>query len=253
MRNILLEKLARSTPLSLGHAFCSQCKYPLSAFLSKDENNPEVIRIAAGGFTQTSVQERLSEILAADNFLRQCCGKAEALAKAIDVLFLDRLQAEAFPTNEPTLAFLPHLFEEALSKFDQVLYNEGDFKKYAYFHLYNLEIVGDLKLQPPYAGWFIAKLEPSLVPVLFGESSASSFISPMTTGTHFLVCQDTDGFEQENLYEWLSRRWQDAHPYRQVLQYAIEGIVNIDYVCPYFSPDWINKVHKWGLYYLAAC
>ncbi len=194
--------------------------------------------------------DSLGEILTSDNFLQQCCGRPEALAKAIDVLFLNRLKLEAYPSTEQTLAFVPHLFEKALGEFDQALYGQGDFKKLAYFHLYNLDIQGDIKLQPPYEGWHIAKLDPRDIATLFGESSASSFISPTVTGTHFLICIDNEGFDREELYEWLSRRWKDAQPYRQVLQYSIDGIVNIDYACPYFFPVWVNQIHKWGLYYL---
>jgi hypothetical protein len=31
---------------------------------------------------------------------------------------------------------------------------------------------------------------------------------------------------------------------------TVDGIVDIDYACPYFLPKWVNEVHKWGLYYL---
>lgn len=185
MRNPLLEKFARCIPISLGYEFCEKYKFPISAFLVKEENEPELSQIVAGGLSHSSVLQELNEILASDNFLRLCCGKPDALAKAIDILFLGKLTLEAFPSASPTLAFLPHLFEEAITKLDQLLYDQGEFKRQAYFHLYNMSIEGAIQLQSPFDGWFITKLEPPSVAVLFGESSVYSFISPSTTGTCF--------------------------------------------------------------------
>jgi hypothetical protein len=250
MRNTLLEKFARNIPIALGYDFCTKYKFPISAFLVLKENDPDLANIFTRGLSHSSLLEQLGEILASDKFLLNCCGKPEALAKAIDILFLKKLKPEAFPAASPTLAFVRHRFEEALAQFEQDLFEQRQFKRRAYFHLFNLTVEGDIRLQSPLGGWFVQKLDPESVAVLFGESSAFSFISPSTTGTCFLVCEDTVGFEAEDLYAWLSRRWTDAQPYRQVLQYTVDGIVDIDYACPYFLPKWVNEVHKWGLYYL---
>lgn len=248
--NTLLEKFARNIPIALGYDFCAKYKFPISAFLVIKENDPELAKILARGLSHSSLLEQLGELLASDKFLLSCCGKPEALAKAIDILFLKKLKLEAFPSASPTLAFVRHLFEKSLTQFEQDLFEQRQFMRRAYFHLFNLTIEGDIRLQAPLDGWFIQVLDPESVAILFGEPSAHSFISPSTTGTCFLVCEDTIGFEDEDLYAWLSRRWIDAQPYRQVLQYTMDGIVDIDYACPYFVPNWVNEVHKWGLYYL---
>ncbi|MEX5214642.1 MAG: hypothetical protein NW703_10810 [Nitrospiraceae bacterium] len=132
-------------------------RFPISAFLVTDETESEVKQIVAGGASHMSVLKQLNDILAGDTFLRECCGTPEKLAKAIDILFLKRLNLEAFPTPAPTLAFIPHQFEEALAKLDQLLYAQGQFKRQAFFHLYNVTLEGDIQLQPPADGWFISK------------------------------------------------------------------------------------------------
>jgi hypothetical protein len=124
--------------------------------------------------------------------------------------------------------------------------------KRAYFHLYNfLARPEDLPLAP-YPGWKIEELEHTSIAQVLGENSFSSFLSPPSTGRMFLSIQDSEGFNLESLNEWIKRRWVNITPYRQVLQYSKDAVVDIDYVAPYFNPPWVNQIHRGGLYYWGA-
>lgn len=251
MRNEKLEAFIRQIVGPLGHEFCQKYKYPLLAFITLEETSEETRDVVARGLTHSIVKTSLEDILNNDQHLMKCCGDADHLARTIDMFFLKKLTANHFPGSQ-SFGFVQDELEAPLSDFDQVLYERGPFQRYAYFHLFDLTIIDECRIQPPYEEWFIQKVEPQTVSVLFGESSVRSFISPPLTGTWFLVCRDTTGFEAETLENWLIRRWKEAAPFRRVLQYSIDGIVDIDYVCPYFSPDWVNDIHRWGLYYVGS-
>jgi hypothetical protein len=242
MKNERLESFLRGIVDPLGTEFLAKYQYPLSAFILFNENDEEIRAIASNGLRPVSVITSLKEILNEDAHLAKCCGDAAHLAQAIDILFLKRL-------NLFTLGKLSNYIHHPLSQLDNVLY-ERDFEKHACFHLFNVSFLGDLVLKPPSDSWRFANIGPQGVPLLFGESSYHSFISPPETGTWFLLSRDPEGFDKELLDDWLARRWGEAQRFRQVMQYAVDGVLDIDYVCPYFSPTWVNDIHKGGLYYL---
>jgi hypothetical protein len=246
MKNERLALFLRRIVDPLGAAFLAKYKYPLSAFILFQEDNPLVRDIVSNGLKPDLVISTLRDILREDEHLAKCCGDPAGLAKAIDILFLTKL-------NLFVLGKLSQYIDEPLSKLNEELYESGQFGKHACFHLFNVTFPGDdLVLKSPYDGWVFANLGPQEVPLLFGESSYHSFISPPRTGTWFLLSKDTQGFDKELLEDWLLRRWGEAQQFRQVMQYAVDGIVDIDYVCPHFSPDWVNDIHKVGLYYLGV-
>lgn len=251
MRNERLETFLCQIVGLLGHEFSQQYRYPLLAFLTFAEASDETRDIAARGLTHSIVKTGLEDILNNDEHLLKCCGDADHLARTIDMFFLKKLTANQFPGGQK-FGFVQDELAAPLSDFDQVIYGRGPFQRYAYFHLFDLSLLNECRIQPPYEEWFIQKVDPQTVSTLFGETSITSFISPPLTGTWFLVCRDTTGFEAETLENWLIRRWKEAAPFRQVLQYSVDGIVDIDYVCPYFSPDWVNDIHRWGLYYVGS-
>lgn len=250
MRNEILGALARRIVYQLGYDYCAHYKYPLTAFISAPKDSAEVQTIASRGLNQEAIQSSLRDILSQDAHLLKCCGDVWHLAQAIDILFLRKLSVLHFTAEEALPDTQPDFLDTALLEFDQQLYEQGEFAKFACFHLFNVKLLSDQHIHPPYDGWVIRELEGTAVPQLFGESSFHSFISPPPTGTWFLVCKDTNGFETEQLYDWLAHRWTEAQPFRQAMQYAVDGILDIDYVVPHFSPNWVNDIQKAGLYYL---
>ncbi|MEO7859466.1 MAG: hypothetical protein ABIU05_03320 [Nitrospirales bacterium] len=225
--------------------------YPLSAFLVLGGTDPRIQPIIARGLTQEGVRSVLNTLLSHDSTLSKYCKNSDDLGRTLDILFFRKLSPFAYPEYPEGFKFGGDPVENALSDLHKELY-ELEFKKTAYFHLFNLFHTGELSLEPPYPGWRIIQLEMTSVAPLLGEATPASFLSPHHAGTLFLISEDAEGFDKETLQDWLIRRWKDAAAYRQVLQYSFDGIVDIDYVVPHFSPEWLNEVHRHGLYYWGA-
>lgn len=252
MPNEELNSLLRQVVPQIGWEHARTYRYPLAAFLSLG-NDPEQVRpIIDRGLVPEDLRNRLAQILLDDPFLTKCCKTPDQLAKVLDILFFRDLSPSAFPDGITGLGLGGDPVAAALSKLHMELYEQGAFRKSAHFHLFNLSHLGNLLIEPPYPEWKIVKLEMTSVAPLLGETTAISFLSPPQSGTLFLVCEDTSGFDHETMQEWLVRRWKDAAPFRQVLQYSIDGVMDIDYVVPTFTPKWLNEVHRSGLYYLGS-
>lgn len=225
---------------------------PLRAFLSMHDRPIEIQSVLDRGFTPDIANARLEEVLAEDSFLAQCCGDIWHLAHALDLLFFSRLPDSSYSGLMPPSDVRGSLFDEALEHLDRSLYQEGEFTKTAYFHLFNFHANPQDYPEAPYPGWRFVELEHRSIPQILGESSWSSFLSPPHTGRIFLAVHDCEGFNRETLNEWLEKRWKDIAPFRQVLQYSMDAIVDIDYVAPYYTPSWVNTIHREGLYYWGA-
>jgi hypothetical protein len=240
--------------------FCQKYVTPLRAFLSVVKNFEDQKRyqeIEEIELTADYVYSELEKILAQDSFLRQCCGDKERLAHALDVLFFSRI-SDCFVNFSFSAAGLgaspgipnPQLLDKRINELESELYGQGNFEKHAYFHLFNFETLRTEDLPPPpYSGWEFRKLDFGAKAQLLGETGFSSFLSPTGTGEYFLFVKDEEGFDSESLETWLNRRWEDAFPYCQILQYSKDAIVDIDYVVPDFNPPWVNQVQRGGLYY----
>jgi hypothetical protein len=251
MRNQKLATLSRRIVHQFGHVYSTQYLYPLTNFVSAT-SDATVQTIASRGLSQESIQSSLREILDGDAHLLKCCGDVWHLAQAIDVLFLRKLSVLHFAAEDTLSDTQPGYLDGALHEFEQQLYEQGEFQKFACFHLFNVKFLSTHVIKPPYDGWVINELEHSAVPRLMGEPSIRSFVSPPSTGTWFLICKDSNGFETELLYDWLARRWKEAQPFRKVIQYTVDGVCDIDYVVPHFSPEWVNEIQKGGLYFLGS-
>lgn len=222
---------------------------PLRAFLSMQDEPENIQGVIERGFTIEHATARLETILAEDPLLDQCCGDSEHLAHALDLLFFTRLHASTYIGSIPSLGFAPTPFELGIEQLEQSLYGQGAFTKTAYFHLYNFWASPEYFPLAPYPGWKIEEPEHRFIAQLLGENSHSSFLSPPRTGGCFLTVKDSEGFNRESINDWLKRRWINSTPYRQVLQYSKDAVVDIDYVAPYFNPPWVNQIHRGGLYY----
>lgn len=246
-----LIQFLRDAVTGLG-GFAPKYATPLRAFLSMRDEPEKIQSVIERGFTIETANAKLTTILAEDAFLAQCCGDIEHLAHALDLLFFTRLPASTYTGSIPSLGFGPTPYELGIEQLEQSLDGHGAFTKTAYFHLYNFWARPEDLPIAPYPGWGFVELEHSSIPQLLGESSFSSFLSPSMTGRYFLTVQDSEGFNREPVNDWLNRRWVNIAPYRQVLQYSKDAVIDIDYVTPYFNPPWVNQIHRGGLYYWGA-
>lgn len=222
---------------------------PLQAFLSMRDEPEKIQGVLQRGLTIESVSARLEKILSEDLFLAQCCGDGQRLAHALDILFFSRLSGATYTDSVPSFDFIPSPFDLGIDELERSLYGQGAFTKAAYFHLFNFSASPENYPSAPYPGWRFEELEIRSIAQILGESSWFSFLSPPSSGTIFLVVQDSEGFNSESMNDWLTRRWGDISPYRQVLQYSKDAIVAIDYVVPYFTPSWVNNIQRGGLFY----
>jgi len=222
---------------------------PLRAFLSMHDRPTEIQSVIDRGFTPDIANAQLEKILSEDSFLAQCCGDSRHLAHTLDILFLTRLPDSSYLDSTSSFGLTASPFDQGIEHLERSLYQQGEFSKTAYFHLFNFHASPNDYPQAPYPDWKFVELEYGSIPLILGENSCSSFLSPPHTGRTFLAAQDSEGFDREPLSEWLKRRWMDIAPYRQVLQYSRDAIVDIDFVAPYFSPSWVNQIHREGLYY----
>ena len=232
--------------------FAPKYATPLRAFLSMRDEPEKIQSVIERGFTIETANAKLTTILAEDAFLAQCCGDIEHLAHALDLLFFTRLPASTYTGSIPSLGFRPTPYELGIEQLEQSLDGHGAFTKTAYFHLYNFWARPEDLPIAPYPGWKFEELEHTSIAKVLGENSFSSFLSPPSTGRMFLSIQDSEGFNLESLNDWIKRRWGNSAPYRQVLQYSKDAVVDIDYAVPYFNPSWVNQIHRGGLYYWGA-
>jgi hypothetical protein len=249
--NESLIQFLRDAVTGLGD-FAPKYVTPLRAFLSMRDEPEKIQSVIERGFTIEVATAKLETILAEDALLAQCCGDSEHLAHALDLLFFTRLPASAYLDLTLDPGFPPTPFDLGIEQLEQWLYGQGAFTKTAYFHLYNFWARPEDLPFAPYPGWGFVELEQRFIPQLLGESSLSSFLSPSRTGRFFLTVQDSVGFNRESVNDWLKRRWVNIAPYRQVLQYSKDAVIDIDYAAPYFNPPWVNQIHRGGLYYWGA-
>jgi hypothetical protein len=233
--------------------FCHQYVTPLRAFLAFAEEPEEQQKIEGIDLKPDFVKSHLDEFLSQDPFLRQCCGDKDKLSHALDILFFSRLPEAYEPYSSHSFQFPnPAILGKKIEELDAQLYGQGPFEKKAYFHLFNFCADPSYLPPAPYPGWTFEELGWRAKAELLGEGGYKSFLSPPETGDHFLVVTDHEGFESESLDDWLTRRMTDCHPFLQILQYAKDAIIDIDYVVPRFNPDWVNQVQQGGLHYFGT-
>ncbi|MCA9453178.1 MAG: hypothetical protein H6750_08440 [Nitrospiraceae bacterium] len=250
--NETLVKFLQETAKGLGH-FCQQYETPLRAFLAMVQDPEDFQKIEEVDLSADYINSHLDNILSQDDFLRKCCGDKDKLAHVFDILFFSRISDAYEPYSLVSLELPnPNLIAEKIKELDSQIYGQGSFEKKAYFHLFNFCADPNYLPQAPYPDWTFEKLGWRAKAQLLGEVGYRSFLSPPGTGDHFLVVTDHEGFESESLDDWLNRRMNDCLPFLQVLQYAKDAIIDIDYVVPHFNPPWVNQLQRGGLPYLGT-
>jgi Apea-like HEPN len=226
---------------------------PLRAFLSMSVNpgNDERLSLVrARGLTSDGLIHQLQEILANDTMLAKCCGNAEALAYALDLLFFGPLPDCFYHGPKTSLGFdlAPNLHRE-LDALEEKLYEKGEFTRTAYFHLYNVRVTRSLDSIFP--GWQVQELRYDTVSNLFHPAAYKEYLQAYPSSA-FAITQDTTGFDVEDLEKWLRRKHVEALLFRRILQLTQDGTMDIDYVVPYFCPAWVNTVQGGGVFHIGS-
>ena len=191
------------------------------------------------GFNGCAVRDTLGEILVQDKHLRECCVGLAQLAHCLDLNFLS-------PATSLVGANAPkERLEELFERFISTIYGQGRFKVISLSHIFNFQSedaslrFGDIRVE---------RLDSPTISRILGEESFGSFIHTQGTGDHFVVselegaCDDYIG--------WLFDQKNKAELFTHVLQYFKDGIVHVNYAVPYFLPQWVNPVRKWGIFFI---
>jgi hypothetical protein len=181
------------------------------------------------------------EIFAKDKHLRECCGHPLALAYFLDKEFIARA-ADFISENHPELV------DDQFTSFENYVYGQGAFTRLLYSHLFNFDSpideidLGSIKIR---------KLEPDKITTLLGEPKlpgARSFLQPPDVGPFFVLQQETGAIENEG--DWFFSRHAIATDLARVFQFGMKGVVQLDYSVPFYSPDWVNGLRRYGMFFI---
>jgi hypothetical protein len=191
------------------------------------------------GFDGENIRKELESILKDDYHLRECCALVGPLAHCLDLGFINTasslLNAKAPKTNLDTL----------YQGFTSAIYDQGPFKAISLCHIFNFNPeqpslrFGDIRIE---------RLDSQTISNILGETSGASFLHSTQAGNHFIIseregpCDDPIG--------WLIEEKSRATLFTHVLQYFKDGIVHIDYAMPHFTPQWVNQIRKWGIFFI---
>jgi hypothetical protein len=191
------------------------------------------------GFDGASALEILNHILSEDKHLRECCAGTIQAARCFDLNYIMSaiwaIRVNASQFNSDT-----H-FEQ----FESTIYGGGRFKALSLCHLFNFKSdVASIR----FGDIWVEKLDGPTTSKIIGETSPVSFIHPPGTGEYFVISET--GPPCDDHIKWLIEEKNKGELFLHVLQYFKDGVVHIDYAAPYFLPEWVNQVRKWGIFFI---
>jgi hypothetical protein len=193
----------------------------------------------AAGFDGTSVLGTLNQILSEDQHLKECCAGTIQAARCFDLNYIIsavwaiRLNASQFNPDSH--------FEQ----FESTIYGAGRFKALSLCHIFNFKS-DDAGIK--FGDIWVERLDGPTTSKIIGETSPVSFIHPPGTGEYFVISET--GAPCDDHIKWLIDEKNKAELFLHVLQYFKDGVVHIDYAVPYFLPEWVNQVRKWGIFFI---
>lgn len=200
-------------------------------------------------FDGEAVRNQLTEILAADKHLRECCPSLFHLANYLDLGFITAAadaKRQGLPQDRISFAY---------DEFETSTYHQGPFRRLALSHLFNFEMdrnsavfpgdprtaIGDVHLE---------RLDATTVPQILGESGYQAFLHPTGVGDYFIV--EEEGASEVDDSQWMLNKRNKALFFAQALQYFQDGVIHVGYSVPYFLPIWVNQIRRSGLFFLGA-
>ncbi len=186
-----------------------------------------------------AVKGQLESILAHDTHLKACCGTPEALVYWLDRGFLSVVTAIASRADAPSM-------DVVLKNFIFQTYTTH-YVRGVYFHLYNFTSARDVL---DFGDIRITKLYPLQVRTLLGVPQINAHYHPPGVGDFFIHFQETS---TNDLESWLASRNEAAFWFVRMLQYFKDGLTYIDYHVPFFTPLWVNQIHRGdGTFYFGS-
>ena len=193
------------------------------------------------GFNGDAVRSTLADIIANDKHLRECCVGVLQLAHCLDLSFVTT--AASLIAGGASRAKLDELYHQ----FETTIYGQGRFKAIALCHMFNFRSE-EPSLQ--FGNVRVERLDSPTISRIIGETSFASFIHPTGTGDCFIV-SEMEGPCDDHI-KWIFEEKNKAELFMHVLEYFKDGIVHINYAVPYFMPQWVNQVRKWGIFFVGS-
>lgn len=186
--------------------------------------------------------DKSQEIFQHDEHLSICCGGITMnLATAIDLFCLKSIYNTETFLNEN---ISKELLNKFIDSFIKQLY-EDQYKRSAIFHLFNLEVKDEIKLQ--FGEWKIIKIPQGSIPTILGESTPFSRLHFPDVGNYFLLFEDRE--QPNDSVTWIKKLYQEVVQIEGILQFVKDEIINIDYYTFYFTPNWVNQIWRMGNFY----
>ena len=91
---------------------------------------------------------------------------------------------------------------------------------------------------------------PETIPRILGESGFQAFLHPQGIGNCFL-CEEEAAASVDDA-AWMLAKRDKAIRFGELLQYYKDGVVYAGYSAIHFSPEWVNQIRKWGLFFLGS-
>lgn len=170
-----------------------------------------------------------------DQHLHRCCLSAWGLARSIDFLAPEAMEAMPVSFDEGGV-------DAAASHMIELLY-EDEFRRNIFLHIYNL--ASDcLPIEMPYFNAELIKLEPKDIAQLLGESTSHSVLHDPNTGACFIKFVTTELGDDRQAFEAV---WGKGHQILSILKYVKYGALDIDYGAIYYAPGWVTEIRRPGL------
>jgi hypothetical protein len=191
------------------------------------------------GFDGEVVATQLKEILTDDKHLANCCNNVTELAHYLDTSLLT-------PLATATINGVPkERLDFAYDEFESTTYHQGSFKRILVTHLFNFDMDGDSAFLGDIR---IERIALETIPRILGETGFHAFLHPPHVGNCFIV--EEEGPSPVDDFTWMVAKREKAIRFAQLLQYYKDGVVYAGYSSPHFSPEWVNQIRKWGLFFL---
>lgn len=179
----------------------------------------------------------LDELLSGDPHLHKCCQTAWGIARAIDLLLPEAL--EAMPQS---MSWDEGGVDSAIPRMVELLY-QSEFRRNIFLRVYNLD---SETLPLPFPGFEIdvVRLEHTDIAELVGESTTHSALHSANTGNcffKFVITEPND--DREAFYI----AWNKGHELLRVLKYLKYGAIDIDYGAIYYTPGWVTQIRRYGI------
>jgi hypothetical protein len=183
-------------------------------------------QVQASAFAQRDVRAALTRLLDSDSHLRAACRTTWGMASALQNLALDDV-VRGLNSDSP----LPNI-EPLAEVLVQRLF-ETDYRRGAFFHTYNVDMV-DIELKLPMPGVHLVRLSEHDAALLVNEATPTSNLHREGMGNTFVRVVDAGASDD---WAWLRERWDDAGRVVRVLQYLKYGIADLDWAALHFEPD----------------